>query len=175
VGRAWRTFAFVTVSTGVGGGLVVDGRLQVGAEGFAGHLGHMVVDPLGPACGCGRRGCLETIASGTAIARHATARLSRPLAAPEVFGLAAQGDAEAEAVLSEAAAAVAAGLCDLTAAVDLDGVALGGGVGLAEGFLSRVNRALDQAPPRFRRPVLLAACGVDAGLIGIAAFARENG
>lgn len=173
-GQPWRTFAFVTVSTGVGGGLVVDGRLQVGSSGFAGHLGHMVFDPSGPACGCGRRGCIEAIGSGTAIARHATERLGRPLSAPEVFKLAAQGNVEADGVLGDAAAAVASGLCDVAAALDVDGVVLGGGVGLAAGFLSRVERAMARQPSRFRRPIVRAACGADAGLIGAATFASAR-
>lgn len=173
-GQDWPTFAFVTVSTGVGGGLVVDGRLQVGASGLAGHLGHMVVDPSGPACGCGRRGRLEAIASSTAIARLASARLGRPVSAPEAFGLAARGDMDAERVLGDAAAALGAALCDLAAALDLDGVVLGGGVGLAEGFLHRVEQAIRREPPTFRRPLRLAACGADAGLIGAAALASDH-
>lgn len=173
-GRDWRTFAFVTVSTGVGGGLVVDGHLQVGMTGLAGHLGHMVFDPSGAACGCGRRGCIEAVASGTAIARIATERLGRSVQAPEVFRLAAAGDADAERVLDGSATAIASGLCDLAAAVDVQGIVLGGGVGLAEGFLERVEQALTQEPLRFRRPISRASCGADAGLIGAAALARSR-
>ena len=81
-GRGCRSFMFVTVSTGVGGGLVFGGRLQIGAVGLAGHVGHMTV-PGGLGCGCGRHGCLETIASGTSIARRfselAGGRLGRRL------------------------------------------------------------------------------------------------
>ena len=167
----WRTFAFVTVSTGVGGGLVVDGRLQLGASGLAGHVGHMVVDPQGPACGCGRRGCLEAVASGSAIARLASVRLGRAVAAPEVFALDARGDAVAEGVLEGAATALARALCDLAAALDLDGVVLGGGVGLADGFGARVMAAMGREPPRYHRPLRRAACGADAGLVGAAAMA----
>ncbi|MBP1806943.1 N-acylmannosamine kinase [Rubellimicrobium aerolatum] len=170
-GRDWPTFAFVTVSTGVGGGLVVGGRLQVGLSGLAGHLGHMVYDPSGAACGCGRQGCIEAVASGTAIARLATERLGRPVRAPEVFGLAAAGNADAERVLDGSAMAIASGLGDLVAAIDAQGIVLGGGVGLAEGFVERVDRALVREPMRFRRPILRASCGADAGLIGAAALA----
>lgn len=172
--RDWPTFAFVTVSTGVGGGLVVDGRLRRGASGLAGHLGHMVADPQGPACGCGRRGCLEAVASGSAIARLASARLGRAVAAPEVLALAAQGDAAASIVLDAAVAALARALCDLAAALDLDGVVLGGGVGLADGFGARVMAAMGREPPTFHRPSRLAACGADAGLVGAAAMALDG-
>lgn len=170
-GKDWSTFAFVTVSTGVGGGLVVDGRLQVGASGLAGHVGHMVSDPRGPVCGCGRRGCIEAIASGSAIARIATERLGRPLMAPAVFELAANGASKAQEVLEEAAVAVASGCCDLIATLDVEGIVLGGGVGLADGFLQQVEQCLAREPKRFRRPILRAARGADAGLIGAAALA----
>lgn len=173
-GKGWTTFVFVTVSTGVGGGLVVDGELQVGASGLSGHLGHMVFDPSGPACGCGRRGCIEAVASGTAIARIASQRLGYPLQAPEIFELAGAGNTEAERVLDGSAAAIASGLCDVVAALDVQGIVLGGGVGLADGFLSRVGQALSQEPARFRRPILSAVHGADAGLIGAAAFALSR-
>ena len=69
-GQGCRNFMFVTVSTGVGGGLVLDDRLDIGGAGLAGHLGHMTVVGGNSSCGCGRKGCLETLASGTAIARR---------------------------------------------------------------------------------------------------------
>ncbi|MCY0885470.1 MAG: ROK family protein, partial [Firmicutes bacterium] len=73
-GQGSRSLVFVTVSTGIGAGMVLDGRLYEGAEGNAGEIGHWVLDPKGPLCHCGRRGCLETLASGTALARMAADR-----------------------------------------------------------------------------------------------------
>lgn len=164
-------FAFLTVSTGVGGGLVLAGRLLAGPRGLAGHLGHMVLRPDGPACGCGRRGCVEALASGRAIAAAASAALGRPVTAAAAIA-AADTDRRAAAVVAEAATAVAALCLNLRAALDLDRVALGGGVGLNRRFAARVAGAMAAAPPLFRVPVVPAGLGADAGLVGAAALAR---
>ncbi|HMG51269.1 MAG TPA: N-acetylmannosamine kinase [Inquilinus sp.] len=158
------SMVFLTVSTGVGGGLVLDGRLR---GGLAGHLGHVVAVPDGPLCGCGRRGCVEAIASGRALAAAATAAFGAAMDAPALFRR-AETDAAAAALIDRAAAAIARLLADLRAALDLDLAVVGGGVGLAEGFLERVNRALAVEPPQFRIVLRPAALGHDAGLIGMA-------
>jgi N-acylmannosamine kinase len=164
-------FAFLTVSTGVGGGLVVDGRLLAGPRGLAGHLGHMVLRPDGPACGCGRRGCVEAFASGRAIAARASAALGRAVTAAEAIA-AADSDARAAAVVAEAVTAIAALCQNLRAALDLDRVALGGGVGLNRRFATRVATEIAAAPALFRVAVVAAALGADAGLVGAAALAQ---
>jgi len=170
-GRGCQTFAFVTISTGIGAGLVVDGRLLIGAAGLAGHLGHVVADHRGPPCGCGRRGCLETLASGSAIGRRGTESLRRTVSAPEIFAEALGGHADASALLDDAANHLANAFADLAAVCDIDQVALGGGVGLADGFIDRVRRAMQGLPATFRRPLSLAAGGADAGLLGAADLA----
>lgn len=167
-GQGAERMAFITVSTGIGAGIVLDGRLQTGARGLAGHLGHMVADRSGPLCGCGRRGCVERLASGSAIGLLASEMLGRSVAAPAVFVAAAAGDEACRQLLDRAAAALAGSICDLVAALDLNRIVLGGGVGLAEGFLSRVQDAVAQQPEMFRRPIVRAAMGADAGLVGIA-------
>jgi N-acylmannosamine kinase len=172
-GQGCASFAFMTVSTGIGAGLVVDGRLLVGRRGLAGHLGHVVSDPAGPPCGCGRRGCLEMIASGTALARRGSAALGRPVSAPELFAHAAEGDATAERLILDAAQHIAVALGDLAASCDVERIALGGGVGLASGFLERVVEVAGDLPPTFRREIVQAEAGPDAGLIGVAALALE--
>ncbi|MDX7951345.1 N-acetylmannosamine kinase [Lichenihabitans sp. Uapishka_5] len=169
-GRGCRTFAFVTISTGIGAGIVTEGRLLIGQAGLAGHVGHVVAVRSGPPCGCGRRGCLETLASGTAIGRRGSEVLGRPVTAPEVFAEATGGNAEASALLDDAAGHLANAFADLTAVCDLDVIAIGGGVGLAPGFLDRVRRAMLDLPPTFRRPLTLAQAGADAGLLGAAAL-----
>ena len=170
-GRGCRSFAFVTVSTGIGAGIVSDGRLLVGSAGLAGHLGHVVADRRGPPCGCGRRGCLETLASGSAIGRRGSELLRRTVSAPEVFAEAAAGDADATALLDDAAGHLAEAFADLAAVCDVDRIALGGGVGLADGFVDRVRRAMQALPATFRRPLDLAVAGADAGLLGAANLA----
>lgn len=153
---------------------MVDGRLQIGGAGLAGHLGHVVADHRGPACGCGRRGCLETLASGSAIARRGSEALGRPVSAPEVFAEAAAGNVAASGLLDDAAWHLAEAFADLTAVCDIDRIALGGGVGLAAEFIDRVRRAMDALPKTFRRPISLAVGGADAGLLGAAELASPT-
>jgi N-acylmannosamine kinase len=173
-GRGAERMAFVTVSTGIGAGIVLDGRLQSGPRGLAGHIGHMVSDPSGPVCGCGRTGCVERLASGTAIGLSGSAALGRSVSAPEVFAAAAAGDPGCDRVIQNAARSLARVLCDLVAAVDLERIVLGGGVGLAGGFLHRVEQAMAQEPAIFHRPLALAGLGADAGLVGVAAMVSER-
>nr|WP_210285987.1 N-acetylmannosamine kinase [Aureimonas jatrophae] len=170
-GRGCANFTFMTVSTGIGAGIVVNGQLLVGRRGLAGHLGHVVADPNGPHCGCGRRGCLETMASGTALARLGSDALGKPMGAPELFAIAAGGNENAKTVIRTAARRVASSLGDLSAVCDVERVALGGGVGLAPGFLELVLEAVNDLPPTFQREVVRAEAGPDAGLIGVAALA----
>jgi glucokinase len=133
----------VTLGTGIGGGLVSGGRLQRGSNGFAGEYGHMVVDPAGPPCPCGRRGCWERYASGSGLARLARQaaigrRVDRVLEIaggdPEavrgemVQQAAREGDADALAVIDEFTRWVAIGLVNLTNVVDPDRFVLGGGL-----------------------------------------------
>ena len=167
-GQGCRNFMFVTVSTGVGGGLVLDGRLGVGNAGLAGHVGHMTVAGSEYPCGCGRKGCLETFASGTAIARRFREDSGQDVAAPEIFEAASNGDELAERTIDQAAKALADTFANIVAAVDLEAIALGGGVGLAPGFLDRVRRHMSQLPAVFQRQMKPAAAGSDAGLVGAA-------
>lgn len=167
-GKATEAMAFITVSTGIGGAFVIGGALRIGARGLAGHVGHVVVDPEGPVCGCGRRGCIERLASGTAIAAIASEQFGRPVTAPEVFEAAAAGDAGAAAILETASRYLARVITDCVALLDLDCVVIGGGVGLAAGFLDRVISHADSEPELFRRPIRAARLGPDAGLIGVA-------
>nr|WP_246716919.1 N-acetylmannosamine kinase [Aureimonas phyllosphaerae] len=166
-------FAFMTVSTGIGAGIVVNGELLVGRRGLAGHLGHVVADPNGRRCGCGRQGCLETMASGTALARLGSDALGEAIGAPELFSVAAGGNGIANTVIRTAARHVANSLGDLSAVCDVERIALGGGVGLAPGFLELVLDALKELPQTFRRDVVRAEAGPDAGLVGVAALARQ--
>lgn len=163
--RGVGSMVFLTVSTGVGGGLVLDGKLRVGPGGLAGHLGHVVAVPDGPLCGCGRRGCVEAVASGRALAAAATEAFREEMDARALFR---RRDPAAAALIDRAAAAIARLLADLKAALDLDLAVVGGGVGLADGFLGRVEHALAAEPPQFRLKLRPAALGHDAGLIGMA-------
>ncbi|MCV2370398.1 ROK family protein [Roseateles oligotrophus] len=169
---------FITLSTGVGGGMVLDGQLRLGPHGVAGHVGHAGVR-LAPAdhqncCGCGRKGCLEMVASGSALARQATAIYGRALNSAELFAMAAQGDAKAEAIIANAACAVAEAIAGFYMILDLSEVVIGGSVGLAEGMLDRIQRALAQLPVRNSPKLTAARLGGDAGLAGVVAWAKEQ-
>jgi N-acylmannosamine kinase len=163
------SFLFVTISTGIGGGLVLDGRLQIGAAGLAGHIGHMVVAPDGRPCGCGRRGCLEAIASGEAVVAQATALFGRPVKPAELIAMARE-ETRAARLLNEAASAVAGALGDLRMALGIETALIGGGLGLAEEMLDRIAQAVAALPLLARPGVRAARLGHDAGLIGIAAL-----
>ncbi|MEV7025522.1 ROK family protein [Kitasatospora sp. NPDC093558] len=170
----------LVVSTGVGAGLVLDGAVRPGPSGNAGHLGHITVDLDGEPCPCGSRGCLEGIASGTAIARRALAEGWQPAgedrSARAVAEAAAAGNEIALAAFDRAAKALAAGIAAAATLVDLDRVVIGGGVATAGRLLfTPLTRHLDvyAALPYVRElDVRQAELGTDAGLIGAAALCR---
>ncbi|QIG50599.1 ROK family protein [Nordella sp. HKS 07] len=169
-GEIVRRLAFITVSTGIAAGIVIDGKLQIGRHGLAGHAGHMTVDGSGPLCGCGRRGCVETLASGTAIARRASDVIGKEMSAPAVFAAAHQGDEHCVRVIEDAVQALAAMIADLVASLDLDLIRLGGGIGIVPSFLHRLRATMEDLPAIYRRPIEPARGGAEAGLLGVAAL-----
>ncbi|MFC0598567.1 ROK family protein [Streptomyces palmae] len=173
----------MVVSTGVGGGLVLDGRLHPGPTGNAGHIGHISVDLDGDPCPCGGRGCVERIASGPHIARRALAAGWRPgpdgdASAAAVAASARAGDPVAAASFARAAQALAAGIAATANLVEIEVAVVGGGVaGAGEVLFGPLRRALaDYATLSFVRDltVLPATMGGDAGLIGAAAAAAQQ-
>ncbi|HEB4876369.1 TPA: N-acetylmannosamine kinase [Kluyvera ascorbata F0526] len=167
-----RDMAFITVSTGVGGGIVSNGKLLSGRQGLAGHIGHTLADPHGPMCGCGRRGCVEAVASGRAIAAQAVDDL-QGLDAKALYAHYQQGHPQATRLIERSAHAVAQLIADLKASNDCECVVLGGSVGLADGYLSLVCARLAQEPAAFHTPVFAAHYQHDAGLRGAALWAEE--
>ncbi len=181
----------VTLGTGIGGGIVTDGRVMHGTNGFAGEVGHMVVDPAGPVCPCGRRGCWERYASGSGLGRlgreaaHAgrlSAVVSLAQGDPEavrgehVTQAALAGDADARAVLEELGWWLALGLANLARIFDPDTIVVGGGLVEAVSLvLEPVRQAFDEmmegCRQRPRVKVLLATLGERAGAIGAARIA----
>ncbi len=162
-----QNMAYITVSTGVGGGLVLNRQLHKGANNFAGHIGHMVIDQNGHECGCGQKGCVEAIASGTAINKVAKNVISPDITNIELFSM-ASNNAQAKSIIQSSAKAIATLCCNLKASLDLDIIVLGGGVGLAEGYLSRVQNEIDNRPAPFRVGVVAANGSHDACLLGAA-------
>lgn len=163
---------FLTVSTGVGGGIVSNGQLLIGTGGLTGHLGHTLADPNGPRCGCGRIGCVEAIASGRGIAAAAKGDLAGS-DAKTIFTRAAQGHPQANALKQRSAQTLARLIADIKAATDCQCVVIGGSVGLSEGYLDLVRTFLNEEPATYRTPLLAARHQHNAGLLGAALLAQE--
>ncbi|MEX2223143.1 MAG: ROK family protein, partial [Candidatus Rokuibacteriota bacterium] len=127
-GRGARSLVVLALGTGVGGSIILDGRLHRGHAGFGGELGHVPIDFDGPPCICGGRGCLKAYVSGTDIGRRGAERLGRPVAAAEIFRLAAAGDEAADAIVEEVCAALGAGLSIIVNGLNPERVLLAGSV-----------------------------------------------
>lgn len=185
-----------TIGTGVGGGCVVDDVLLHGGFGIGGELGHITLDPRGPRCGCGNRGCLEVFASGNALVRNARdlvtsaspmgeALRSRcdgdpdALSGSDITALAEEGDPASVELLEEIGTHLGHGIASVCAVLDPRLVIIGGGVSAAGDLLLEPARAsfARHLIGRGYRPapeIVLAALGNDAGVVGAAAIARER-
>ncbi|MDP9868543.1 MULTISPECIES: ROK family protein [Streptosporangium] len=180
-GAGSRALLGVVVSTGVGGGLVLDGAPRFGPSGNSGHVGHMIVDPGGEPCACGSRGCVETYASGPGMVRWARGqgwRAGEPEADAAVLAAdAREGLPVATDAFDRAARALAGALLSTAAVVDLDLVVVGGGVARSGDVLFAPLRTWSErlAGLDFLRRVRLrpSALGGDAGLVGAAALTRR--
>ena len=171
-GRGTRNMVYITWSTGVGGGLIIDGKLHRGSHGTAGEIGHMIIDPNGPLDNCGQRGCLEAFVSGTALARQTG------LTAAELFAAAAGGDRQALLVVEGAARYMGIALISLTNALDPEIFVMGGGVSRSWGLVYPTMIATLRSSPFIkpaRRPRLRRArLGDRAGQVGAVEWARIN-
>lgn len=166
--------AFITVSTGVGAGIVINNELVIGANGIAGHAGHTLADPNGPICGCGRQGCVESIASGTAIGQAGKPFFGELCDGEMVFKHFAQKNKNAQKIVNTSAQAIANLIADLKMVLDIELVALGGSVGLAPGYIQLVQHYLARQPKPYQIKIQLAVCGANAGLIGVANWVKHN-
>ncbi len=178
-GRDARFLLGMVVSTGVGGGLVLDGAPYAGRTGNAGHVGHVVVEQHGEVCSCGGRGCVETVASGPWMVRWARANGWSALpgaGAKELADAAATGDPVAAQAFRRGAGALAAMIASVGAVCDLDLVVIGGGVAKSGPLLFNPLREALTEYARLdflaRLRVVPAELGGDAGLVGAARLAR---
>ncbi len=171
--RDLATSVYVTLSTGIGGGVFVGDRVLRGAHGLAGEIGHMTLLPGGPVGGDGHPGSWEAIAAGRAMARDASYVFSRPVSTAELFELARAGDRRALAIIDNAARFTGIGLANVVKVVDPAGFVLGGGVtGVGDFYLERVRATLAQYSTGYPLPqVRVAELGDDAGVIGAATVA----
>jgi glucokinase len=184
-GKGVRSLVYFTVSTGIGGGIILDGKVWHGLKDAAGEVGHMTVCPDGPVCGCGSRGCLEAMASGPSIARRAreavaAGRSTRLREVPvvtsaDVVRLAQEGDAVAREVWDAAVKFLGIGVAAAITILAPERVVLGGGVTRAGDFLfdplrAEVRRRVKLVPVE-SVPILPAMLGPDVGILGAAALA----
>jgi len=191
--RGARDFIYITLSTGIGGGIVIGGRLYTGAIGCAGEIGHVTIDDNGPVCGCGNRGCWEALASGTALAEEAKRRIKEGAATSilryaegsmekvtaQIIHKAAQnGDALAQELIGRTAYYVGVGLANLINIFNPELIVIGGGLSnigdmlLHPAFKVAGQRAFKEAFQAVR--FALAELGRNSGMLGAAAYALQK-
>lgn len=181
-GGPYQNMAFLTIGTGVGAALIIEGDLYRGRNGLAGEAGHMIVAPSGHSCGCGRIGCLEAMASGTALKRIGNALLTdergsiQTLSGLEICAAAQSGSAAALAAFEQVGHWLGLGIANLVNLLDLDVVVIGGGlIETGDLLLGPVRRsvqanifAVDHRPAV---EILASSLGKEAGVIGAALLA----
>lgn len=191
--RGLHSIVYMTVSTGIGGGIIVNNRIITGAHGLAGEIGHIMVAPGGPRCGCGNYGCVEAVASGTGIARVARLRIAsgqpsfmldmadgdlEQITAATVSAAAAREDPLAVEIVKETGQALGKAVLSLIHVLDPQRIILGGGVmESSELYFPAVVKAVETnpyVPFRGKADVVLAALGEDVCLIGAAALALDS-
>ena len=193
-GKGANNLIYITVSTGIGGGIIINGRLYFGSSGGAGEIGHMTVDANGPRCNCGNIGCLEVLASGTAVAREAIRRVSHGekssliemvegkienITAEKVSLAARGGDSLALEVIAKAAAYLGVGIVNLVNIFNPEIIIVGGGMAkMGDLLLDPVRQIVKERAFRLLAQavrIVPAQLGDDAGVFGAAIFAFQQG
>ncbi|HEX6292873.1 MAG TPA: ROK family protein [Herpetosiphonaceae bacterium] len=189
-GRGCQHFIYVTISTGIGGGVIADSKLLLGRKGIAGEVGHMTIQTDGPLCGCGNYGCWESMASGTALARVAVGALreeqvagrrsliaeiagAEPVEGRHIAAAAAQGDRLAQTLMEREGELIGVGLVNLFHLFAPERIALGGGVTKSMDLLEphMLRMINERAMPPYRdTPVQLAQLADKVGVLGAAAL-----
>lgn len=191
--RGARNFIYITLSTGIGGGIVIDGKIYTGAIGVAGEVGHMTIDDKGLVCNCGNRGCWETLASGTALAREARQRIKEgvrtsileytggdieKVTAQVIHSAAKQGDSLAKELIARTGYYVGVGLANLINIFNPELIVIGGGLSNIGDML--LEPAFKVAGERAYKEAFQAMCfasaelGRNSGVLGAAAFAFQE-
>jgi glucokinase len=192
-GRNARNFIYITISTGIGGGIIIDGKIYTGSTGTAGELGHTTIDDNGPMCKCGNRGCWETLGSGTALAREARQRMNdgektsildyaegdiEKVSAQVIHSAAEAGDPLAMELIGRTGYYVGVGLANLINIFNPEMIVIGGGLSnmgdmlLGPAFKVAEERAFKEAFQAVR--MVTAELGRNSGVLGAAAFALQK-
>ncbi|MBN2077109.1 MAG: ROK family protein [Dehalococcoidales bacterium] len=192
-GKGLNNIALITLGTGIGGGLILDGKLFLGSSGSAFEIGHMVIKDDGSECGCGKNGCLETLASGTAIGREAKRRIAdgeksilvdmmngaiENITAERVHEAAKKGDSLASGVIAGASYYLGLGIINMVTLINPEMIIIGGSVArMGNLLLDPVRRMVkDKTFPLMvkKLKIVRARLGEDAGLLGAAAYALDQ-
>lgn len=192
-GRGVGNFIYITISSGIGGGIIINGELYSGACGTAGEVGHMTINDRGPLCDCGNSGCWEALASGTALAREARHRIDEgtrttildfaggeieKVTAQVIQTAAEQGDALAQELIAQSGYYLGVGLANLINIFNPELIIVGGGLAnigdrlLQPAFRVAGERAFPEAYQRVR--LARSELGQDSGVLGAAAFALRE-
>lgn len=169
------TLVYITVSTGIGGGMIQNGQLVTSADGFCAHLGHTSVQHIGQQlipCHCGRVNCAEAIASGTAIAKQASKLLNKTVSCKDVFQKHIDVPEIAQ-LIDECTSAITDLIANLKATTGTQKVILGGSVGSATLFAKQVIEKIALLPEIYQLTVQSPQCGADADLIGAYYYAQQ--
>jgi glucokinase len=183
---------YITIGQGIGGAIILDGKLWTGSSGFAGEVGHITIDTEGAECLCGNRGCLETVASAPNIVRRANERLNRDstsslsrlalnkdFTADDMAREATEGDDFALMMLERTGKYIGTGVASVINLLNIERIVLGGGVMQAREII--LNPVIQEAKRRAFQPcfeatqILAASLGADAATIGAAMLARDSG
>jgi predicted NBD/HSP70 family sugar kinase len=176
-GRGKRNLFYVMLSEGIGGGVIVDGRIYLGRAGAAGELGHIVVDPDGQVCRCGNRGCLATVAGGAALTAALRQMHGPEMTVDELVALAHNGDPGAARLIADAGQAVGRVLAGTCGVLDPELVIIGGELAPAgRPLLESVTTSLERwiSPASGQYPVALGELGAKAEVLGAIALAMTN-
>ena len=190
-GRGVDNFVYITLSTGIGGGAFLNGKLYRGAHGMAGELGHMVVMSNGPVCGCGRRGCLEAIAGGRGIARRVSENITavkesellsslKPteIDARKVFELRRKGDMFSQLIIEETVYYLSVGIVNIINILDPEVLIIGGGIASAgKDLFDPLKSAVREEFKSMYRPVKIVRGlknGHDLSAIALPLYVREK-
>lgn len=167
-------FAYMTISTGIGAGIVVEGKLLRGLKGNAGDIGHTVIDPSFGECTCGQKGCLEAVASGTAIAKHGSKIVGKNLSTKEVFALYHEGHEQIVEMIDHVLMILGMACVNLINTFDLEKIVIGGGVSKVGDLLFHTIQKYVQTyalnPIGRQAEIVPAKLNQNAGVIGAAAL-----
>jgi glucokinase len=191
-GRGAKNLVYLTVSTGIGGGIIIDGKLYSGVSGSAGELGHMTIDLNGPRCACGNVGCLEMLASGKAVAREAQRLIAQGaktailevaegdaqyVTAQTVAAAAHKGDAVALSIINKAATYLGVGLVNLVNIFNPEMIIVGGGMGkMGEMLLKPARKVVSERAFQFPAGIVRivsSELGDNSGVLGAVAFVAD--